>query len=252
MTNEIPSFLKIEGEAALFNIEDSELIFFVPEDFFNEDSKSSIAVIDGEYVSTIGFFSYAIVDKNGKRSRSKLFNFPTMFLCKPYDIEKVKNYQVDSDKEPDDYRLLKFRKDDEVISQLDVPQLLDNAELLFAAVVLSAKIPNTVSYEDGWKIFDETMELNGNDFLLNDQMFGMLWRVLCRDPEDPSQEFRFSKLVEKNPYAYKPMTIKLAPNFLSPYTAMVSEYFDESMRSAVLMKDKKDLPFSPLEKIVMQ
>ena len=249
---EVPSFLKIDGESAIFNVEDSELIFFVPEDFFNEDSKSSIAMIDGEYVSSIGIFSYAIVDKNGRRSRSKLFNFPTMFLCKPYDIEKVKNYQIDSDKDPDDYRLLKFRKGDEVISQTRVPELLDNTELFFKAFVLSAKIPQGLSYDTGWMEFDEAMELNGNDFLLNEQMFGMLWRALCRDPEDVTKEFRFSKYIDKNPFAYKPMSIKMAPNFLSPYTAMVSEYFDESMRSAVLMKDKKDLPYTPLEKIVMQ
>ena len=249
---EVPSFLRVDGEAVLFNIEDSELLFFVPEDFFNEDSKTSIAMIDGEYVSTIGLFSYAIVDKNGRRSRSKLFDCPTMILCKPYDIEKVKGYQIDSDKEPDDYRILKFRKDDEVISQIRVPQLLDNTEIFFKAAVLSAKIPTTVSYDTGWLLFDESMELNGNNFLLSEQMFGMLWRTLCRDPEDISKEFRFSKLLDKNPYAYKPMSIKMAPNFLSPYTAMVSEYFDESMRSAVLMKDKKDLPYTPLEKIVMQ
>lgn len=246
----VPSFLKLEENSLLFNLEDSEFVFCIPENFFDEDSKSAIAILDGEYVTCIGIINYFIINKNGKKSKSKLFNFPTMFMCKPYEIEKVKNYKIEENIDPDDYRLLKFRKGDEVISQVRVPKMIDNVELFFAATVLSAKFPTTIAYDKGWELFERSMQLNGGSFGLSAQMFGLLWRILCRDPKDVSREFRLTNITDM--HAYKPMSIKLAPNFISPYTAMVSEYFDESIRSAILMKDEKDYPYSPLEKVVMQ
>ena len=55
----------------------------------------------------------------------------------------------------------------------------------------------------------------------------------------------------KDMNSYKPISVKMLPNYISPYVSIISENFDESLRSAVLMKDKEDLPTSPLEKIVM-
>ena len=49
---------------------------------------------------------------------------------------------------------------------------------------------------------------------------------------------------------YKPINIKMVPKYISPYTAITSENWDESVRAAVLMKDKEDAPVSPLEKVV--
>jgi hypothetical protein len=54
----------------------------------------------------------------------------------------------------------------------------------------------------------------------------------------------------KDMNAYKLISIKLIPNYISPYTSIISENWDESLISAILMKDKEDLPYSPLEKIV--
>ena len=42
----------------------------------------------------------------------------------------------------------------------------------------------------------------------------------------------------------------MVPKYISPYTAITSENWDESVRAAVLMKDKEDAPVSPLEKVV--
>ena len=245
---EVPSFLKLEGESLVFNLDNKELIYYVPENYFDATSKNAIAQIEGQYVSMIGICDYSIVDSNGKRSDPKLFNFPTMFLCKPYEIEKVKGLKIDADKEPKDYRLLHFRKGDEVVSQVRVPQIIDNVELFFKLAVITARIPSTVDYSEGWKIFIENMDLNGSSYGLNAQLFGILWAALCRDPKDISRPFRFTKMANMNDY--KVISIKMVPNYISPYTSIISENWDESLRSAILMKDKEDLPYSPLEKIV--
>jgi hypothetical protein len=54
----------------------------------------------------------------------------------------------------------------------------------------------------------------------------------------------------KNMRDYKPIDIKMVPKFISPYTAITSENWDEALRAAILMKDKEDAPESPLEKVV--
>ena len=248
---EVPSFLKEEGDSLLFNLDNKEFAFIVSEQFFDGTSKSNIAEIVGQYVSMIGLCNWTIIDNNGKMGEIRLFQFPTMFLCKPYTIEKVKDLKIDG-KDAGDYRLLKFRKGDEVVSQTRVPQLIDNVELFFKLAVITAKIPTAIPYDTGWQLFIESMDLNGSGFDLNAQLFGLVWSVLCRDPQDISREFRFTDM--KDMHGYKPISIKLVPKYISPYTALVSENFDESIRSAVLMKDRKeeDLAYSPLEKIITQ
>lgn len=247
---EVPSFLKLEGEALLFDKENSTFIFYVPENFFNSTSKNAIAEIIGEYVSMIGLCNWDIVDSKGNHSELLPFNFPTMFLCKPYEIEKVKDYKLGKDKEGKDYRLLKFKKGDEVVSQVRVPQIIDNVELFYRLAVITAKIPNTIPYDKGWEIFLENMSLNGSSYGLNNQLFGILWASLCRDPKDLSKPFNSTNMSDMNNYT--PLSIKLIPNYISPYTSIISENFDESLRSAILMSDmdEKDIPYSPLEKIV--
>lgn len=262
---EIPKFLDLQGESLVFNQDNSEFVFYVPENFFDSTSKNAIAEIKGQYVSMIGLCNWAIIDSKGKRSELKPFRFPTMFLCKPYKIEKAKglilddfNYDQDEERErtieeeeklSKDYRLLRFRKGDEVVSEIRVPQIIDNIELFYKLAVITARIPNTISYDKGWEIFLENAALNGLSYDLNAQLFGIVWAGLCRDPKDISRPFRMTNM--KNMNDYKPISVKMIPNYISPYTSIVSENFDESLRSAILMKDKEDIPYSPLEKVVM-
>lgn len=245
---DIPKFLRLEGEALVFNEDNKEFIFYVPENFFDPTSKNAIAEINGQYVSMIGLCDWAIIDSKGVRSELKPFCFPTMFLCKPYKIEKAKGLKLDADKEPKDYRLLRFKKDDEVVSQIRVPQIIDNVELFYKLAVITARIPTTIPYDKIWSIFLENMALNGSSYGLNAQLFGIVIAGLCRDPKDISRPFRLTKMDDM--HNYKPISVKLIPNYISPYTSIISENWDESLRSAILMKDKEDIPYSPLEKIV--
>ena len=247
---QVPNFLKLENNSLLFNLDDWQFVYYVPEEFFDETTKNPIAEINGEYVSMIGLCNYAIFDKQGKRKMFNLFQYPTMMLCKPNEIEKVKDLVVDDGIEPGDYRLLKFNKGDEVVSQIRTPQLVNNAELVFKLMLISAKVPKGIRYSDGWKIFAESMKLNGKNFKLSAQLFGMIWMTVCRDPKDISKPFRYTEM--KDDYGFKPISIKLTPKYVSPYTALTSENFDEGLMSAILMKDKEDIPYSPLEKVLTQ
>ena len=220
---EIPSFLTLKDESLIFNKDNAEFQFYVPENFFDETSKNAIAEINGQYVSMIGLCDWAIVDSKGVRSEVKPFCFPTMILCKPSSIEKVKNLKLDNS-ESKDYRILHFKKGDEVISQTRVPQIMDNVELFYKLFVITARIPKTIPYDKLWQIFFQNMELNGSSYGLNAQLFGIVTSELCRDPKDISRPFRYTNM--KDMHDYKPISINLVPNYVSPYTSIVSENFD--------------------------
>ena len=244
---DLPKFLSLEGQSLVFNQPDSTFVFYVPENYFNNSVKVPIAEIFGEYVSMIGVCNWAIIDKNGKRSKIMPFQFPTMMLCKPFEIESVKNLQLDST-DPSDYKLLKFHKGDEVVSQIRVPQLIDNVEMFFKMFVLTAKIPTTIPYDKLWSLFLESASLNGFSYGLNIQLICILIASICRDKNDISKPFKATSMSDMN--AYKPIDIRMVPKFISPYTAITSENWDEALRAAILLKDKENIPTSPTEKVV--
>lgn len=245
----VPYFLKKEGNSLVYNQDNSTFVFYVPANYFNNTSKVNIAVISGEYVSFIGVCNWAIIDDKGKRSEVRPFTFPTMFLCKPYEIEKVKNLKLDNTEESD-YVLLKFRKGDEVVTSTKVPQLIDNVEIFFKMAIITAKIPTSIPYDKLWELYFESAKLNGFSYNMNIQLFGILIASISRDKNDITRPFCATDM--KNMNEYMPIDIKLVPKYISPYTAITSENWDESVRAAILMKDKEDAPLSPLEKVVTQ
>lgn len=247
---ELPNFLTQKGRSLIFNRDNETFVFYVPANYFNNTSKTSYAEYYGQYVSFIGICNWAIIDKNGKRGDIHPFVFPTMFMCKPDEIDTKsgKNMKLDNT-EASDYVLLKFKKDGEVVSDTKVPKDIGNVEMFFKMMIMTAKIPTTISYDKLWELFFESGNLNGLSYGLNIQLFGILIAAICRDPKDLSKKFCQTNM--KDMHNYTPINIKMVPKFISPYTAITSENWDEAIRAAVLMKDDVDkTPVSPLEKII--
>jgi len=247
---QVPSFLKLVNDSLVYNEDNKEFQFFVDEVYFNDNSKEPIATIVGEYVSMFGICNWCIVDSKGKRSEFKNFCFPTVFLCKPNSIEKIKGFKINDNMEPSDYRILHFKKGDEVVSQTRVPMLIDNAELFYKLYIITGKMPNTIPYDKIWEIIIENMELTGNSYGMMAQLFGVISAELARDPKNVKRPFRLTNMNDMN--AYRNISVKMLPNYISPYTALISENFDESVMSAIMLSDKddKDIPQSPLEKVI--
>ena len=247
---ELPNFLSLKGRSLIFNKDNATFVFYVPANYFNNTSKVPIAEYVGQYVSMIGLCNYAIIDGNGKRGQIKAFNFPTMMLCKPGEIDETsgKNMSLDNT-EPSDYVLLKFKKGDEVVSDIRVPQDITNVEMFFKMMIITAKIPTTIPYDKLWELFYESANLNGLNYGLNIQLICLLISRICRDPKDISKMFCNTDM--KDMRNYTEISIKSVPKYISPYQAITSENFDEALRASVLMKDEVDsTPISPLEKIV--
>ena len=243
MAYDVPKFLKRKDDALLFNNPDGELVFYVPEYYF----KSRIAEIYGAYYSFIGICNYSIFDKNGNNNGLHEFNFPTIFMCKPYEVEKISNVKLTKNVDPSDYRLLKFKYGDEVVTSVKVPQIIDNVEILFKAFLISGKIPTTIPYDKLHEYFKENINLNGSDYGINMQLFGIIVSEICRDPKDLSKPFRLSN--NDNMNDYRPISIKTVPNYVSPFVSFTSENFDESLIASITMDSDK---YSPLEKILIR
>lgn len=243
------SFLSRKDNTYVYN-QDGELLFYLPEAYFS-DSKSSIAIVDGEYITTLGIFDWATVSTTGKVSDPKPFKFPTIIRCKPYTIEKVKGLKL-LDTKASDYRILHFKSGDEVISDINIPKIIDNVEIMFKNTVITGnRIPSTVRYDKAHEYFPDAMELNGNSYGLNMQLFGIMISELYRDPNDLTKPFRYTNM--KSMTGYSQISIKNIPKYISPYTAFTSENFDESLMSSILLDtdDGKEIKESPMEKFLM-
>lgn len=244
----LPAFLKQDEERILYN-GTGELIYYIPERYFT-DSKTTIAAILGSYVSTMGVFDWALMDENGKVGPAKCFKYPTIFKCQPSKIEKVKDLSLNG-LEKKDYRVLHFVKGDEAISDINIPKLVENAELLYNIMVtVENRMPCTIPYDKLQGYFPDNMSLNTSGYGLSMQLFGMMISELCRDPEDITKPFRLSKAIDKSMYGYKQISIKQVPKFISPFTAIISENWDDGLMSAITMSQEGNDTVSPLERVV--
>lgn len=246
---ELPKFLARDGRSLVFNQDNATFVFYVPTNYFNNTSKVTIAEYYGEYVTSIGLLNWAIIDDKGKRSPIKPFLFPTMFMCKPGEIDTTSGKNMQLDNTPaSDYVLLKFRKGDEVVSDIRVPKDVTNVEIVFKMFMITAKIPTTIPYDKLWEIFYESANLNGFSFGMNVQLFWFLIANIARDPDNPARRFSATDMKDMNGYTL--MDIKKVPKYISPYTAITSENFDEAIRAASLIKNPENTPESPMEKIL--
>jgi hypothetical protein len=243
--SQLPGFLTKKDSSLLYN-NTGELLYYIPEDYF-EDTKSPVAEVVGQYVVSMGIFDWALVQENGKVGEAKPFMFPTIIRCKPHNIESVKELSLNGLK-PKDYRILHFQKGDEAISDIYIPQIIDNVETMFKIMAINGgKIPRSVPYDKMHEYFPMSMKLNGNSYGLNMQMFGVMVSEICRDTNDLSKPFRLSNM--KSMYNYQQISISMVPKYISPYVSLTSQNFDESLMAAITM-DPKDAKYSPLEKVV--
>jgi hypothetical protein len=107
-------------------------------------------------------------------------------------------------------------------------------------------IINTIPYDKLYEYMVDNLALNGSSYGLNAQMLGVPFSELCRSKDDIKIPFRLSKSKDMN--SYKSVSVKQVSKLLSPYTALISEDFDESVLYAMMNVTPKD---TPLEKILV-
>jgi hypothetical protein len=161
-------------------------------------------------------------------------------------VDKVKQISLIKESEPSDYRLLRYRDGDEIASSTSVVQFIGNAEKFMNLWFILGYIINTIPYDKLHEYLIDNLALNGSSYGLNAQMFGIPFSELCRSKDDPAVPFRLSK--SNDMHAYKSVSVKQVSKLISPYTALISEDFDESVLYAMMNENPKD---TPLEKILV-
>ena len=234
------SFFKYDNEKVIFT-GDGELIYYVPEKYF--DIQAAIPI--GELIETMGIFTYGLYDAKGKQLKLDRFKCPTVIQCMPSSVSKEANLQLRGTKEPKPYRLLHFKKGDELIHNVNIPKATDNVDK-FVNILTRANLPDNIPYNELHEYVIKNAELNGFNYKVSANIIGILINELYRDPEDLSEPFRLSGM--KDMLDYKAISILKVPKYTSPYTAITSENADESIAAAMTTKGTSS---SPLEKVMM-
>lgn len=265
MAYNIPKFLKRDGDSLLFN-QEGQFVFYVPELYFDRGN----AEIKGEYINLLGILDYTIFNLDGSNIGLKRFYFPTIFLCKPSRIEKVKKLHLkkalstkvllnstveetdnemndlfDDDIHSQNYRMLIFEKGDAVVVSTKVPQNIANVEE-FYRIFLTGKLPTTIPYDKMQDYFIESMDLNGSSYGMTLQMFGIVISEMCRSPRDPAIAFRHTNFRDQR--SYRAISIKDLPKYISPSASITSENWDLGVLGAIMTPSDTG---SPMEKLLM-
>ena len=203
------------------------MVAYVPEKYFDRN----IAEQEGDYINIMGIFNYTVQDiETGKNDGLRMFRFPSMFATRPYEVTKVKKLKLTTNSDPEDYRILRYRDDDQIIVSTKVIQFVGNCEKMLNLFFMLGYVINTIPYQNG----------------INNQMFGFAISEVCRAKNDETKPFRLSGSKDMN--AYKSMSLRNVSRLISPYTALISEDFDESVLAAMMNENPKD---TPLEEILV-
>ena len=116
--------------------------------------------------------------------------------------------------------------------------------------VKTGKVPRNIPYDTLHEYYLENMALNGGDYGISAQEFGVLVSELCRDPSNESRPYRLSKNMNANKTNYIPISIKELSKIVSPFTSIATENWDEAVVNAGLIEDK-DIKYTPMERIMM-
>lgn len=237
----MPAYLKKRDDTVFYN-GDGTMEIFVPEKQFD----LNIAKFNGDFISLIGVVNYCTKDKNGKRSKLHTINCPTRFSCKPRSTRKIRDIKLIKTSNAQDYRILEFVNGDPVIVSTKVPQEIENVENLINLFLITGNIPNTIPYDKIQDYIMNNISMNGNSYNLNLQEWGVIISEICRSTKDPATPYRLSGT--KDLHNYQSISIKEISKMASPFAAIQSENFDDSVVHAITSKtDSK----SPLEKIFM-
>ena len=237
----LPPYIKPEGNKVFFRGK-GEIIYYIPEKYFD----LNIAYFSGEYLEIMGIFVYSYSTDVGKTpSYYKHFKYPTMIRCIPSSIEKITNFIIPGSSSANDYRLAHMLPGTELLSDIEVAQSIDNVEK-FVNLSKGGHLPSYIPYTEIHEYWIDNAKLNKFSYKVSNQILGIIISQICRDPEDLTKPFRYSK--DKDMTAYKAININMIPKYTSAYTAFTSENPDEAIAAAITNKGSGK---SPLEKIMM-
>lgn len=243
--NETVPFFLIKDNLKIKPKKDYTVKFFIPEKYF----ESKYAIQNGSYFEVIGIFLYNVYDKNNNSvfKENKLFYYPTLFMCKPTEINKINKNTIYSD---DTHRELIFSEDSEVVSSIQCIQYATTSEQVLK-MLIRGRIPKIIPYEKLHNVINDSANLNGISFSNIAGLEGVIVSESCRSKDDINKpfilEYANSKSVKNTDYTI--LNIDMIPKLVSPYSAMNS--YDKTIAIAASLEANKISDSVALEKILM-
>lgn len=246
----VPAYFKKKGDSLVYT-GTGEALLYIPEKWFD----MRFAIVNGEFIDTMGILLYSqMSSKNSDPTKNiRQLKLPTRFTTKPGKVEKVKGLSL-AGQEKMDYRILHYanNNEDKFMNSLLLAKDIENVEEFYRMFVQTGNIPTFIPYNEIQDYFYESMRLNGGNYKTNWQLFGLLISEICRDKDDISTPYYASSKFKKGDMnGYISIPIKEVPKYISPYSALLSENWNEAVVAAVNMGDSKNNIYNPMEKIMM-
>ena len=245
-----------DGKYIFINAECAEA--YIPDSLFERPSKdpspSSLAYNTGESIITLGIFYIRFFDsdENIKSQREKV---KLRTLAYPNRIETFPSGPMTKEtltlnEVTDVYRVIRYNKGDILMSAAS--QKSPNNVEMFTKLVMSGKVPRSLSYDELYFTWKKNFDINGVNAAIPAVLIQAIISKVCRNPDNTSEEFR--KLIGKknvDPYKY----IMLSMNQISAYSSVMSsmsfERFSEKLTTSLLMsKEGTVQEQSPIEKVI--
>lgn len=244
----IPAYITKKDNSVYYTGK-GEFLLYIPEKYFDK----KFAISNGEFIDTMGILLYSVqeTENSDPMKKLKVLKLPTMFTTKPGKIEKVKNLKL-LNLDTEDYRVLHYtnNNEDQIIVNINLSENIENVETFYRMFVKTGNIPNYIPYNEIQDYFYESMRINGKGYGTNWQLFGALISEICRDKNDYSIPYYMSSAYKKGDmHSYKSIPIRDVPKYISAFSAITSENWNEAIISSITMNDK-DI-YSPMEKIMM-
>ena len=243
---------------SFINTESAEA--YIPDDIFDvptdDPTASSLAYDTGEYVSTIGIFYMRFYDIDIDditpeiRDKTKLrtMAYPNKIETRPSG--GFKKLTLELNNEPEKFRVYRYSKGD-IFMEAGSKQSYLNPEL-FTKLVMSGRLPKTLTYDELYFSWLDSFRLNGVDTGIPPVLMQAVIARMCRAENDVNVQFRSIAAKKKvNPHSYRMLSMNQVSAYSSVMSSMAFERFSEKLTTSLIMSKEgiRQEP-SPIERLI--
>lgn len=245
-----------DGKYIFINTECAEA--YIPDALFERPSKdpspSSLAYNTGESIVTLGIFYMRFFDTdentNALREKTKLRTLAYPNKIETYPTGKITKETLTLNGVTDVYKVLHYNKGD-VLMLASSQKSANNVEM-FTKLIMSGKVPRSLSYDELYFTWRNNFDINGVNSAIPAVLMQAIISKMCRNPENMSEEFR--KIIGKkkvDPHSYMMLNMNQISAYSSVMSSMSFERFSEKLTTSLLMsKEDAVQDQSPIEEVL--
>lgn len=241
-------FIKEKDNKAIFT--GSYMECYLPMSFVSK----GITYIVGDIVNAIGLFNLRATMKDSEKIEDQkllTFNVPSMVTMKPTSTER-RMLSLVPGQEPEQYLVLQFYNGDEILTTLDVVATVDNTDIFMMRILTQGKLPSTIKYNDGFKLYLQNLEINKINLDTPAPILSIIYSEIYRYKDDVALPLR--QVLGKGQCGeldYVTADMRTISSLSSTFSALTFEDIDSMIiRSVNRKRYKSKNAYTPLEQII--